>query len=204
MIRSAHLWWGITLIALGVLFLLDNMDIVDVGYLLHTFWPLIFIIWGAGILLRKDTPKPDSGTTEEGGSRKVVGDTDEETRTHEIDYSTVFGDCTVRISSEAFRGGSVSTVFGDTEIDCSRATVNSGEQRLSVKGVFGDAELWLSRDTAFRLTSSTVFGTIRCNDQKQEGFSPSLQYESPGYGAAERRLRIDISQVFGDVTVRTR
>ena len=204
MIRSSHLWWGITLIILGVLFLLDNMDLVDFGYLLSTFWPIIFIIWGAGILLRKDVPRPESGGPEESNGRKVVGDMDEETRTQEINYSTVFGDCTVRVSSEAFRGGSVSTVFGDTEIDCSGATVSNGEQRLSVKGVFGDVELWLSRDTAFRLTSSTVFGTIRCNDQKQEGFSPSLQYESPGYGGAERRLRIDISQVFGDVTVRNR
>ncbi len=204
MSRSAHLWWGITLIAVGVLFLLDNMDIVDFGYLLSTYWPLIFIIWGAGLLFGKETTGTASGTAEGESGRKVFGDTDEGTRTNEINYSTVFGDCSVRVSSDDFRGGTVSTVFGDVVIDCSAAMLGVGEQRLSIRGVFGDAHLWLPKDAAFRLTSSTVFGDIRCLEKKQEGFSPTLQYESPGYSSAERRLLVDVSQVFGDITVQPR
>jgi predicted membrane protein len=203
MSQSAHLWWGLTLIVVGVLFLLDNMGTLDFGYILSTYWPLIFIIWGAGLLFGRQTTSPSSEGAEK-SSEKVFGDTNEGTRTNEIKYATVFGDCSVRVSSDNFRGGTVSTVFGDTVVDCSAATLSPGEQRLNISGVFGDTQLWLPKEAAFRLTSSTVFGDIRCKDQKQEGFSPSLRYESPGYSSAERRLRVDISQVFGDVTVEPR
>jgi hypothetical protein len=43
--RSA-LAWGITLIVLGLIFILDNLN-VDVWDSLARLWPLVLIVWGA-------------------------------------------------------------------------------------------------------------------------------------------------------------
>jgi len=40
---SASLIWGIILIGLGVIFLLD----INIWYITAHFWPVILIIWGA-------------------------------------------------------------------------------------------------------------------------------------------------------------
>ena len=42
-------WWGVILIAIGVVLLLSNLDLVDLGDLLR-FWPLILIAIGARIV----------------------------------------------------------------------------------------------------------------------------------------------------------
>jgi uncharacterized membrane protein HdeD (DUF308 family) len=41
--RKDPLIWGILLITLGVLFLLN----IDIWYVLAHFWPVILIVWGA-------------------------------------------------------------------------------------------------------------------------------------------------------------
>ena len=45
--RKDTLIWGVILIAIGILFLLDNIDIhIDVWHYLSNFWPVILILWG--------------------------------------------------------------------------------------------------------------------------------------------------------------
>ncbi|MDD8019757.1 MAG: DUF5668 domain-containing protein [Acidobacteriota bacterium] len=44
--RRDNLIWGVILIAIGLLFLLDNMG-YDAWEFIFKFWPLILIIWGA-------------------------------------------------------------------------------------------------------------------------------------------------------------
>lgn len=54
---AASLIWGIILIVIGVIFLLD----IDIWYIIAHFWPVILILWGAwklyvGILEHKREP----------------------------------------------------------------------------------------------------------------------------------------------------
>ena len=44
--------WGAILIAVGTLFLLDQFEMLDFGYIFERFWPVLIIILGAQILLR--------------------------------------------------------------------------------------------------------------------------------------------------------
>jgi hypothetical protein len=40
--------WGLVLVVLGLLFLLDNLDVrFDVWRQLANFWPVLLIVWGA-------------------------------------------------------------------------------------------------------------------------------------------------------------
>jgi len=63
---SAHrtqgrIFWGLMLICLGVLFLLDQMGRLDFGDLVGRFWPVIFIIIGVSILLSNNFKNVGSG-----------------------------------------------------------------------------------------------------------------------------------------------
>lgn len=44
--------WGVILIVVGTLFLLDQWDLLDFGYLFERFWPVLIIVLGIQILLR--------------------------------------------------------------------------------------------------------------------------------------------------------
>jgi predicted membrane protein len=48
---QGRIFWGLILIAIGVLFLLDQMGELDFGYLFSRYWPAIFILIGISILL---------------------------------------------------------------------------------------------------------------------------------------------------------
>ncbi|HEU5182692.1 MAG TPA: DUF5668 domain-containing protein [Candidatus Polarisedimenticolia bacterium] len=44
--------WGVILIVVGTLFLLDQWDLLDFGYLFERFWPVLIIVLGIQMLLR--------------------------------------------------------------------------------------------------------------------------------------------------------
>ncbi len=65
--RSDSLVWGVILIVVGVLFLLQQLD-VDVFDQVWRFWPVILIVWGANKLWlglkergERQAPGPDKG-----------------------------------------------------------------------------------------------------------------------------------------------
>jgi predicted membrane protein len=59
--NQGRIFWGILLIGLGVLFLLDQMDKLDFGDLVGRYWPVIFILIGISILLSNNFKNAGSG-----------------------------------------------------------------------------------------------------------------------------------------------
>lgn len=56
--KYRHLFWALILIAIGVLFMLNNIGVIDFGVRAFlSLWPLILILWGISILPIKDTFK---------------------------------------------------------------------------------------------------------------------------------------------------
>jgi predicted membrane protein len=58
---QGRIFWGLLLIVLGVLFLLDRMNRLDFGDLIGTYWPVIFIVLGVSILLSNNFKNVGSG-----------------------------------------------------------------------------------------------------------------------------------------------
>jgi hypothetical protein len=48
-------FFGAVLLALGAVFLLDNLDIVETRWVWRSFWPLLFIGWGISRVIAGDT-----------------------------------------------------------------------------------------------------------------------------------------------------
>jgi len=206
--RAGNLWGGLLLIALGVMFLLDNMNYLDFGEVLRTYWPALLILLGISVLLRRTVFSPTSSGSAPGGAsapsaevHEVFGDRAERTDTEQVNYSSVFGDITLRLVSASFKGGTISTVFGDATLDLTSASLAEGENRLKVSGVFGDLRVLLASSTPYALSGSSLFGAVEAGGQKRDGFSSALSLQSPDYGSASKKLHLDLSQVFGDVTI---
>jgi predicted membrane protein len=49
--HQGRIFWGLILVVLGTLFLLDRVSGFDFGYLISTYWPVIFIILGLSMLV---------------------------------------------------------------------------------------------------------------------------------------------------------
>jgi predicted membrane protein len=58
---QGRIFWGLLLIVLGVLFLLDQMNRLDFGELVGRYWPVIFILIGISILLSNNFQNVGSG-----------------------------------------------------------------------------------------------------------------------------------------------
>ncbi|MEI7723808.1 MAG: DUF5668 domain-containing protein [Bacteroidota bacterium] len=56
--KYRHVFWAFILIAIGILFMLNNFGVLEFGFrTLWNLWPLILILWGISILPIKDTIK---------------------------------------------------------------------------------------------------------------------------------------------------
>lgn len=181
---------GVVLITLGVLFLLNNLGVADFGDIVREYWPLILVLWGLSILRRsKSPPRHDSSPSSQGTDRELL---------HE---SNVFGDTFLNVTSQSFKGGSISTVFGDCDIDLSQADVAEGEHELRLHSVFGDTSINLPKDAAISVTASSTLGKLTVLGQRKNGFSSEVHVASPNYESSSKRLKISLSKVFGDTRV---
>jgi predicted membrane protein len=191
-----NLYWGIILVGLGILLLLDNLEIADFHEVLKTYWPLLIIVWGASILMRKRTNVTETQTVSSTAtSTQTSASALEQDLLHQ---SNVFGDLSVTIVSQNFKGGSLSTVFGDCFLDLTKAQIAEGEHALHVHSVFGSSMILLPKDAAVSVTGSSVFGTLTILEQRRGGFAPDIKTSSPDFSSAIRKMNISLSQIFGD------
>lgn len=195
--NPSGLFGGIILLILGFLFLLDNLRILDFGYVIGTFWPLILIFFGIRLIMkiRYQSPKDKESSVQEPGSKAGVnGD--------QLTENNLFGDLKLKISSDKFKGGHVSNVFGRMDLDMSGCTLVDGYSRLALNGVFGDISVYLPGGTGFKADCSVVAGDISYEGDRREGVFPRLAYSDPDYTQHKKQLEIQASLIFGSIVIR--
>lgn len=205
--RPAHSYacgrrfWGLLLVALGSLLLLDQMHLLDFGELLSRFWPLVFIFIGARMILSRSPRRAQETTVvspaetvrESGPGAPLVADVLSENR--------FIGDFNMRVQSEDFRGGSVSTFIGDFNIDLSNVGIKSGDRYLTLSGFIGDVTLALPKTLPYVIQASAFIGDFKVFGRKDEGLGLNKIYKSPDFESAAARLHVRISYFIGDLTV---
>lgn len=190
---------GIILITLGVLFLLDTLNIADFGDLISTYWPLILIFIGFSIL-SKSRHKPVQTDVEQNISTPV-SDKHQSLDASVVHSSSVFGDIDLKFSSKDFHGGTISNVFGDINVDLSEIALADGEHLLKVNGVFGDLHILVPKDIEMYAGGKSVFGDVRVLGNLKTGFGQEINYSSQNYTTAQKKLRLYAHQIFGDVRI---
>lgn len=198
--NGPRFWFGSALILVGAILLLGEIDVFDLGYIVRTYWPVALIVTGIYMLFvrRGWWVHSSMGDFRQGvsfGTNATVSEGEV------LDSSSVFGDVHIRVASQKFRGGAMSTVFGSAKLDLSGALVDSGKHRLRVSGTFGDIKIRLRPEIPVSITARTTFGGARVMGESREGISSEIRHESPGFASSEKGLLIEASQAFGDITI---
>ena len=208
MFSTSRFWWGILLIGLGILFLLDTANVLDVSGLIRTFWPLILVFIGIRMLLRRrmDTGDGAAATGAVNGTANAAasggGGSDMHQSTGDrVEESILFGNVKARVTSSTFRGGKISTLFGGAEVDLTGATMAPGTHTLKIDCLFGGVMVRLPAGIAVTVSADGVLGEVTVNGEKREAFFPAIEWTSPSYASGSARLQIDASTIFGEVSV---
>jgi predicted membrane protein len=206
--NDGRMTWGLIIIGFGVLFLLDNLDVLDFGDVIHDYWPLILVLIGFRMILNRSRSKESSQPATSGESVNFSAEsahTDKSTPRNtsaqqSFSESRFIGDTWLKVTSDDFTGGNASSFIGDTHLDFSEVTVKSGERTVHVSGFIGDVKIAPPKKVPFMLNVNTTIGDIRIFENTYEGLVQSRVYKSPDYDAAAARMRIHVSKFIGDVT----
>jgi hypothetical protein len=200
---SNNLFWGIILIILGILFLLQNFDYLNVGSIISRYWPIILILLGIHVLSRHRQKSADASQpgyrSEETASRRGGKGFSDKTG-HGTAVNNVFGDIRQKFDKQEIREFYSSNVFGDTILNFSDATFPE-DSFIRINGVFGDVNLRLPKDLQAEIKTNYVAGSSQIFDRYESGLFKTSYYRSPENAKDIRVVRIEISIVFGDIII---
>ena len=172
------------MLAIGILWILNNFEVIDFdfGDALALFFPLLLIAVGLLLLLR-----PRSGAS--GGDIR------------DKNIFRIFGD--VKLSGENIdaNGLEATVVFGDVELDLTRARFADGENGIDFQTVFGDVAIKVPEGIAVSASGGSAFGDIKILGKTEEGIGNQLSAADPNFETQPKRLRVHASTAFGDIVI---
>jgi lia operon protein LiaF len=195
--RSGRVFWGGMMILFGVLFLLDNLRVLDFGEVIQNFWPLILVAIGVKMLVSRKSREPMPPTDANLGPGPGPG----AFSTDYLSESRFIGDVNLQVTSTAFQGGTVSNFIGDINLDLSGITLAEGQRNLTISGFIGDVNLVAPKSVPYAVTASLAIGDLVMFGRKEDGFGVNRTYKSPEFEASITRLNIRISFFIGDIKV---
>lgn len=200
--RQGQLLWGTVLIVVGVLFLLDSMNILSFG----DSWPLILVAIGAKMIFFP-SPKSQETVTPEGITPETPPPewqhvADAATSSDYISENRFLGDLNVIVQSNDFKGGSASAFIGDLKIDISRIAISAGTKTLVVSGFIGDADIRMPSNLPYKIHANAAIGDFRIFGARDDGFALNKVYRSPDYESAPARLNLRVSFFIGDIKIK--
>jgi len=144
---------GWIMIMVGVFFLVP--DILHIpGFRVRTYWPLILILLGVMFIMRKMNVELFVGKIEDDLFNKSDKDSDIDV----LDDLSLFGGGDVVVSSDNFKGGRVTAVFGGSSYNFTSSTLSEGQAVIDVFAAFGGCTFIVPDDWNVRVEITSLFG----------------------------------------------
>lgn len=140
---------GLILIAIGGIFLIAKMNYLSVP-VWSILWPTVLIIIGVSLLYSHSLKRNEPGLPKEGGP---IGDNDEF-----INEVAIFGGNEKHISTQNFRGGKITNIFGGSELNFSKTELAEGDNFLEILYIFGGSTMVVPPDWDIHMDVVSVFG----------------------------------------------
>jgi len=169
-------FWGGVFIVIGVVMTLNGMGIIHIN--VRDWWPLILIVIGIKILLKDKREKNfiDANFSSSSAS----------TSPH-VDIVAVFGGSDTSVTTQDFRGGSITAILGGVELDLRQAVIQDYAV-LDVVAVTGGVVLKIPRDWVVENQVAAVLGGM------QDKTVPIL--------GSQKRLILTGSAVMGGIEIK--
>lgn len=197
--ESRNLFWGIFLIALGVLFLFHNFGYLHFGEIIRRYWPLILIFLGLHAIFRS---KPSSAIRNSPQTPSHFPGLDENSQNPSAEtINNVFGDVRLKFDDRTIRHFSASNVFGDMELDFSKAKFES-EASLQINGIFGELTIRVPQNVRVAVKANFLAGESHIFNDHQSGLFKNIKYLSPEIDHnTPAALKISASVLFGEIKI---
>jgi len=119
------------------------LDLIT-GEAIASWWPVLIILFGLSLLFGRFRQE-----------RRVPA-----VSTDDVDLIGVFAGNERRITSESFRGGTATALFGGVDVDLRDAAVADPPAVLTVTALFGGAEITVPRDWTVAIDVLPVLGGV--------------------------------------------
>lgn len=93
-------------------------------------------------------------------------------------------------------------VFGELDVDLTLAIAGENDNSLIFQGIIGDLDLVLSDDFGVEIEAFVLFGRIQFGREQDTGMVNRMIWRSPNYELSERKVRIVVSYLIGDVNIK--
>ena len=137
---------GIVLISLGAFFMIDEYWLFP-EILRKAFWPAVLILFGGYLII--SPPK----IFRKGHHRGV-----EEDKRDFIDEVSVFGGGEKKVTSNNFKGGRITSIFGGSNINLMNSSLADGDNILDTFCMFGGTTLVVPAGWTIKLEVVSIFG----------------------------------------------
>jgi len=145
---------GAGLVGIGILMMLDRLDIIDFN--LRTMWPLVLIGLGGFLVTKavRSRRAMDGGAAMNGvafvdGARVGADDV--------VDATAILGAYVRRLSTPNFRGGEITAVMGGCELDMRNCSIQ-GEAVINVFAFWGGVTIKCPPDWSVTLQGTPILG----------------------------------------------
>ncbi len=125
-------FWGLTLVLIGSLLLLRNLDLATVG--IRDLWPLLLILLGVSLV--------------GGGARKfrpLIGERLAGAMNSDVGCFAFLGGSKRASSAKDFRGAEMTAIMGGCEVDLRQADIEGPEAVISTFALWGGIEIQVPR-----------------------------------------------------------
>lgn len=177
---------GLIIMLVGLIFLISKYFYFNVW----TLWPVLLIILGLYILFNiRRSPRIDLGRR----VRNRLEDNGQALNEDYIDDIAVFSGSKRFVTSQNFKGGKITAIFGGSEIDLGQSRLAPGNNVLDILTIFGGTEIYVPKDWKVIMDITPVFG----------GFSDDRRRDPNQVTDPERTLIIKGSAIFGGGEIKT-
>ena len=143
---------GYILMAVGGFFLLDEFGNVP-GEVRRLFWPVLLILAGVLIIFKGS------------GLIRAHRRGDWKDSSDFIDDINIFGGGDRQVTSQAFKGGSIISIFGGGKYDLRQAKISGDKCVIDMVNIFGGSNLIVPSDWNIKSEVTGIFGAF--SDKRQ-------------------------------------
>ncbi|RIW35352.1 hypothetical protein D3H55_08125 [Bacillus salacetis] len=197
--------FGLFFLIYGALLILSSFEAVIFTYGdWWKLWPVSLIGFAFMVLWKKSQIRvtfSSDGLTdeeEEAAFKKRYGETKERIK---VNKGNFIGDVKYNQPNWPLESMRLSNMIGNYYFDISKAYIPEGETPIYLKGWIGDVKMLIPEDIPVDIKIDGSIGDIKLFGQKSSDIKPNMNYRTPGYENAEKKIKIIIEFSIGSVRI---